>query len=168
MKSRITFLFRLTSKMANRTSILNPDYHSNRMRPQGVQSPCDVGAKTCKSQTHAVRVIMLSFGRKSLQKQSENSCTDRVRVFVKNPTHSDSGLPELDDCKSNAPLLLASLRPQTSTPFLIKVFGERIFMSVNNCVVIELHIFLRGVVPTINNHKQAVVDVISRPMCLIA
>ena len=31
-------------------------------------------------------------------------------------------------------------------------------MSVNNCIVIELDVFLRDVVPTINNHiiKQAV------------
>ena len=51
----------------------------------------DVGAKTCKSQSHAMHVIMLSFDRKSFRKiYSENSCVDRVRSFVKTPTHSDS------------------------------------------------------------------------------
>ena len=38
----------------------------------------------------------------------------------------------------------------------MKVLGERIFMPVNNCMVIELEVFLTDVVPTVYNHKQAV------------
>ena len=48
-------------------------------------------------------------GPKILAKRSipENSCADRVRAFVKTPTHSDSGLPfRLDYCKSNPPLIM--------------------------------------------------------------
>ena len=37
----------------------------------------------------------------------------------------------------------------------MKVFGERIFLPVNNSIVIELDVVLRDVVSTINNHKQA-------------
>ena len=41
-----------------------------------------------------VCVIMLSLDRKFLPEiYSENSCTDRVRAFVKTPMHSDSRLP---------------------------------------------------------------------------
>ena len=32
-------------------------------------------------------------------------------------------------------------------------------MLVNNCIVIELDVFLRDVVPIINDHKQAVAEV---------
>ena len=53
----------------------------------------NIGAKACKFQPHTMRVIIFSFYRKSSKKiYSENSCTDRVRAFVRTLTHSDSGL----------------------------------------------------------------------------
>ena len=41
----------------------------------------------------------------------------------------------------------------------MKEFGERILVSLNNCIVIEFDVFLRDGVPTINHHKQAVAEV---------
>ena len=52
--------------------------------------------RNCKSQPHTMRAIMLA-RPKSLQIiYYENSCTDRVRAFGINPTHSGIGLLQIE------------------------------------------------------------------------